>query len=119
MQCSDRMLKAFDSGCGGCRRTCECGITYFDEVNIWDWDEGELERLQQKAKDHPDKYIGCNCSLGTLRIGGVDIVYGCSCKLARQYEDFILGHTRQLAQYLNEYAVELKEKAEEIKVAPG
>ena len=36
-QCSELFDKVFDSRCAGCIRTCECGITYFDEYNVWDW----------------------------------------------------------------------------------
>lgn len=113
-QCSELFSNVFDSSCGGCIRTCECGITYFDGYNIYDWEEGELEKLQQKAKEDPELYVERGCSIGTLEIGGSQIVYGCSCDLARKYENFILNHAEQLAEYLNRLAVILREKAESI-----
>ena len=115
-QCSELFSDSFDSRCAGCIRTCECGITYFDEYNVWDWEEGELEKLQQKAKDDPEHYIGHNYSIGTIEIDGIEIVYGCTCNLARKYEDFILEHAGQIAEYLNKRAVMLREKADSIEV---
>jgi hypothetical protein len=115
-QCSELFSNIFDSGCGGCIRTCECGITYFYGCHHWDFEEGELEELQQKAKDDPDHYVEQDCSIGTLEIGGIQIVYDCSCDLARKYENFILDHAGQLAEYLNRRGAILREKAESIEV---
>lgn len=115
-QCSKLFDEVFDSSCGGCLRTCECGITYFDTYNIWDWEEGELEELKQKAEDDPEHYVGIDCSVGTLSIDGREIVYGCTCKLAQRYEEFILDHAEQIAEYLNKRAILLKEKAAAIEV---
>jgi len=95
---------------------CECGITRFDSYNIWDWEEGELKKLQQKAKDDPNHYVETDCAIGTIEIGNQEIVYGCTCDIARKYENFILNHARQLAEYLNKYAANLRKTAEEIEV---
>lgn len=115
-QCSELFSDVFDSKYGGCIRTCECGITHFDTYNIYDWEEGELEELQQKAKDDPEHYVEIDCAVGTIEIGGIEIVYGCTCNLAKKYEDFILNYAEQLAKYLNKRATMLREKADKIEV---
>lgn len=115
-QCSELFDKVFDSRYGGCVRTCECGITYFDSYNEWNWEDSELEKLQQKAKDDPKHYVEQNCAIGTMGIGGIEIVYGCTCDLAKRYEDFILVHAEKIAEYLNKRAVMLREKADSIEV---
>ena len=116
IQCSELFSEIFSSGCGGCLRTCDCGITYFDGYNNWDWEVNELENLRQKAKDDPRQYIEQDHSVSTMEIGGAQIVHGCSCGQAQRYETFILNHAVQLADYLNKRASMLKEKAKLIKV---
>ena len=115
-QCSNLFSKVFDSGYGGCVRTCECGITHFDCYNTWDWEEGELERLQDQAKEHPDRYVEVEGSIGTMEIDNIQIVWGCSCDLAKKHERFIRNHASKLAQYLNEYATKLRKAADDIDV---
>ncbi len=115
-QCSELFEKAFASDCGGCVRTCACGITHFDGYNTWDWKEGELEELQQKAKEMPDEFVEHDGSIGTIEIDNKQIVYDCVCNNARGYEDFILTHATQLAEYLNRRAKMLREKADTIEV---
>lgn len=116
-QCSELFFDVFDSRCGGCLRTCECGITHFDAYNIWDcWEDGQLEDLQQKAKDDPEHYVEHDCAVGTMEIDGIEIVYNCTCDLARKYENFVLNHARQLAEYLNKRAAALREQSLAIEV---
>lgn len=115
-QCSELFFDVFDSHCSGCLRTCTCGITHFDGYNVWDWEDGELEGLQKKAKEAPEHYIEHDYAVSTMEVHGVEIVDGCTCDLARRYESFILNHTKQLAAYLNKRAVALKEEAAAIEV---
>jgi len=107
----------FASGCGGCERTCACGIHWFDIQDGWDWEEGELEDLKKKAAEDPEKYKESDGSVGTVEIDDQEIVYGCTCDYAWKYEQFIISHGRQIARYLNERAKALRETAEAIEVA--
>ena len=116
MQCTELFDNVFDSKCGGIVRTCECGITHFDVYNIHDYEDGELEELQRNAQKDPEHYIAHDHSLGTMEIGGIEIVYDCSCDLAKKYENFIIGHDVQLAEYLNKRAAMLREKAKATEV---
>ncbi|HEA66888.1 hypothetical protein LCGC14_2307170 [marine sediment metagenome] len=117
-QCSELFERVFDSGYGGIVRVCDCGITHFSDqdCDINCYDEGELEKFQENQKKAPNSFLGWDRSIGTMEIGGMEIVWGCSCDIARKYEDFILSHARQLAEYLNETAKMLKEKSDSIKV---
>lgn len=116
-QCSELFSEVFSSGYAGCIRTCDCGITYFDGYNSWDWEVGELEKLRQKAKDDPHHYIEQDHSVSTIAIGETQIVHGCACDLAKRYETFILKHAVKLAKYLNKRAKMLREKAEQIEIS--
>ena len=115
-QCSELFGEVFHSGCGGCVRTCECGITYFDASSPLDFDEGELDILLEQAEKKPTKYIECDYSISTIEIAGVGIVHGCSCDMAMRYENFIRSHATLLAEYLNKTAKKLREEADGITV---
>ena len=110
-QCSEIFEEVFNSRVGGCVRDCACGQTYYDDYNDYDWEPGELENLKENSNAIPFDY-----SISTMSINNEEIVIGCDCGRAKKYEEFILRHAEQLAEYLNKKAEALKEKAESIKV---
>ena len=110
---TDLFMEIFDSHCSGIERVCECGILWFDTYNVSDWEEGELESLLEKSIADPDKYKESG-PVGTISINGIEIVWGCSCDLAARYENFIISHASQIAEYLNKKAIMLREQADEI-----
>ena len=111
-QCSEIFEEVFDSRVSGCVRTCVCGRIYYDIANDdWDWKPGELEALDKNPKATPVEY-----AVGTISINDEEIVMGCDCGRAKRYEEFILQHAEQLAEYLNRRSEALKEQAELIKV---
>lgn len=115
---SEMFEDTFTSGCSHCVIECACGRTYFDDYNTYDWEEGELEELEAKAKAHPDKYVAVDYSVGTFTLFGVEFVCGCPCTCGkpREYESFILKHARKIAAYLNKKAEGLKKTAKQIEV---
>jgi hypothetical protein len=115
-QCSDLFVEVFNSHCGGIVRTCACGITTFNFMDRRDFDEGEFEELESKQKSDPEHYRAVDHSVGTMEIGGQEIVIGCACDKARQYEAFITGHASRLAEYLRRYADALRKRASLIDV---
>jgi hypothetical protein len=118
-QCSELFETIFDSHGGGCRRECACGRTHFDiSDNGWDWEDGELEGLQAKAKEQPDKYIEHDGIVGCMEICGAVIVYDCKCGLALAHERFLVVDAERIAKYLNERAKRLREKADKMEVKP-
>ena len=106
---------AFDSMCGSLSHDCECGAVHFDGYNDYDWEEGELESLRERAKTDK-KYIEHDHSIGWMEIGGCDFVYDCPCSKADQYEKFISSHGSQIATYLNALAKEKKEEADNMTI---
>lgn len=112
---SQEFREAFLRGSGGLVVTCElCQRTYFGDDG--DYEEGEREDLEAKARNDADKYIPVEgyCTHGYL--DGRTIVYDCPClgeKRVRCYEEFILNHTRQIIDYLERLAKESEAAAKE------
>jgi len=116
--CSERFERIFSSGSGGIVRTCACGITTFStqRCDKGCYEPGELADLESKADTYPDKFKGVDYTVSTMMINGNEVVDGCTCDIARQYEDFIIHSARQIAAYLNEFAKELRKRADDIEV---
>lgn len=89
--------EAFGTGSSGCRRTCECGVVFFNDDTGWSWEDGELEELQadpaSRALDYPP---------GEVSFEGHGFVNACSCwhPRARQLIRFFNTHARGIAGYL-------------------
>lgn len=115
-QCSDLFAEVFNSGCGNVCRTCSCGKTFFNYMDEGCFDTGELESLQAKSKADPDRFIAVDHTVGTMSICGREIVMGCTCAIASNYEGFIRDNARRLAEYLRRYAAALREKAADVDV---
>jgi len=115
---SELFAEVFDSHMGGIVRTCACGITTFNYTEQGCFEKGELEELESKQKSDPDHYRAVDYTVSTMTIGGEEIVHGCTCNKARQYEAFITGNARCLAEYLRRYANELRKRAEQVDVPP-
>ena len=120
MNLTEDFIRAFDSGIGTCRAICECGIVHFDEVQQhYDWEEGELEELQEFAKYNPEAYVAHDHSIGFIEIDNKQVVIDCSCNTVDKYEDFILNHVVQIAEYLNRRAKYMRQTADLIEVKNG
>lgn len=113
---SPEFEEAFSSGFGGCRMDCACGRTHFDNSigNGWTWEEGEREELERLAQEEPDRYLPCDGSVGSVEVGGMNIVIGCPCNKADQYEKFITSHGRPIAAFLLARGARLLKEAQEI-----
>lgn len=105
--------KAFRGGVSGLRRTCECGVEYWDAYNSgYDWEEGEREALENdpkaKALDH---------SVGVVEFEGRYYVDGCTCWHARakKIAAWIDEHAVAIAEYLT---LEKKRKQREADASP-
>jgi hypothetical protein len=113
-QCSELFERVFSSGGGGIVRTCACGRIHYDvSFSGADWEEGELEDLQRRHAENPDKYVECDYTVTTMSVAGEEIVMGCECNTARRYENFIIMHAGLLAIYLRARAKMLRGKADD------
>lgn len=91
--------RAFRGGVNGCRRTCECGVVYWDAWNKgYDWDEGEVEGLEAnpgaKGVDH---------AIGTVEFEGRIYVDACTCwhDRAQRIIGWLNAHAKEIAAYLS------------------
>ena len=100
---SEEFQHTFRSGGGGCIRECACGRTHFDASpnGHWSWECGELERLLEQQEQDSDQYRGCDYTITDMDIGGLCIVHGCPCGIAKRYEDFLIAYARQIKEFLN------------------
>lgn len=89
--------EAFSNGTAGCRRTCACGIEYYDAVNSYDWEEGEIEALEKNKKAK-----GLDHSCGDMGFEGREYVDACDCwhNRAEQLIKFLDRHSHKIAEYL-------------------
>jgi hypothetical protein len=42
--------KAFTNNMGTCWATCNCGKVFFNPDNSWEWEKGEIEKLQSNPQ---------------------------------------------------------------------
>ena len=121
---SEEFVDAFRAGIGGIRATCQlCGRECFeDDKSAGDWEEGELEKLRERAKIDDRVVPMERVSLG--RIDGKEFVVGCPClaENLRKYEDFIWAYRKQFFEYVQkrikhivEHALEEEAEAEQTK----
>ena len=104
--------EAFGSMEAGCWRACACGKVYYDvSCGPWDWEDDEFEGLEKDLNAYPVDH-----AVGGVIINGEFLVFDCACGKAEQYENFIIGHERQLAEYLNARARKLEKEARMIKI---
>lgn len=102
---SDIFFEAFRDSCAGCYRQCLCGKEHFDASvdGNWDWEEGEFEGLEKSAQECPEKCQAHYDSVRCAVISGREIVIGCTCDTASQYEAFIKEHSYQILVYPEAY----------------
>ncbi len=104
--------RAFSSGTGGCVRTCNCGVRFYDNDGSYDWEEGELDGLRAdptaRALEH---------TVGDISFEGKEYVDACDCwhERALKLMDWIDGHAYKVADYLT---LEKKRKQEEADRSP-
>ncbi len=114
---SELFNQAFRDHCGSYWFTCACGVTYFtDDSSDMDWEPGELEGLREKATTQPDKYKAVDYTIETIEINGNRYSMDCDCGEAAYHEKFIVEHARQIAEYLNHRAINLRKLADDITV---
>lgn len=89
--------RAFRDGVAGAVRTCHCGKCYYNPDGNWDFDDGEIERLEKDPNATPLEY-----ACGDITIEGRAYVDGCDCwhNRAQEIIGFIDDHARKIAEYL-------------------
>lgn len=93
----DNFIAAFRLRSGGCVRDCRCGLIYFhDDEYDWDWEDGELEKLQENSAA-----FGRGHSISEIDVGGITYCLECDCwhQAARDYMKFFHNYKHQIAEY--------------------
>lgn len=84
-------------GTGGSVRICECGKTFYNSDGGWDWEDGELERLEKNDA------IDLDHAVGDLFFNGTMYVDACDCwhAKAERLMGWIDDNAHRIAHYLN------------------
>lgn len=91
--------------------TCEfCNRTYFAYKG--DYDEGELEDLQSKAKKNPEKYIETSDFTSWGTVNGKQFVIDCPCNGVKGIENWLWSHRYIVESFFRRKAQRIKEDAE-------
>jgi len=106
----DNFKEAFMTGCSGSLRECECGKVYYNLNGNWDWEEGELEELEESNA------IILYYPVATLIINGTEYVTECDCwhEMAKKFIDLMERCKYGFVKYLQ---LEKKRKQEEFQDA--
>lgn len=89
--------EAFHAGTGSCRRECACGIQFYNSDGGWNWEEGELERLEADKTSRD-----LDCTIAEVEFFDIEYVYQCDCwyEKAKQFMEVVDNHAHGIAQYL-------------------
>ena len=79
---------AFRSGIGHSRFECNCGNVFYNSNGSWDWEEGELEELNNSDATDLDYTVS------TVILEGIEYCMDCICwhKKALLIFDFLISH---------------------------
>jgi len=118
---SEMMEDAFRDGIGTTDATCElCGRHVFGGYGTIGFGPDELEGLQAKAAQDPDKYVEVQANGVSLgHIDGKQFVIGCPCNRLRRFEDWIWNHRRPIMDYIKARIAELLKAAQKEAKAAG
>ena len=108
----DNFEIAFRANHAGCRGECYCGKVFYNGSGGWDWEDGEIERLESSDA------ISVDYSIGYIEFEGKAYVDSCNCRDERveMILDFIDCHSTQIAEYLNLEAKQAMSKAKSMVV---
>ena len=99
-----------------CDVDCACGRVHFvSHINSrGSYEEGEYEKLLERHKEHPDKYIKESefDSISYGNVNGEQIVIDCPCKKDVKIEEWIWSHRAIISAYFGEKLVEVKKEHE-------
>lgn len=103
---------AFRTSTGSCLFECKCGRRFFNSNGGWDWEDGELEELEED-----NTATDLDWSVGSLYFDSAEYARDCDCwhDRAKNLMGLIDRHSRQLAEYLNS---EKDRKTKEAKLMP-
>lgn len=91
---------------------CGCGITYFAREP--DWEKGEFEKWQARAKAEPAKYVETEDYSRWIDLDGFGvIVEDCPCDRAARAEALIWDNRRDIMTYFTSRLTDEKKRKDE------
>lgn len=104
---------AFSTHSNGCVRECACGKIYYNPDGGWDWEEGEIERLEKNPNATALDYAP-----GGVEFEGREVCNACTCwhDRAKKIISFLCGHDTPIAAFLNERRTRTVAKANRVPV---
>ncbi|MFH1309499.1 MAG: hypothetical protein ABIH85_02325 [Candidatus Omnitrophota bacterium] len=108
----DNFKRAFSPPVGSCSAQCACGRFFYNPDGGWDFEEGELERLEADPEATALEY-----SVGYIEFEGTIYVLDCDCWIERSKKiiQFIDSHASSIVEYLK---LEKERKLEEAENSP-
>lgn len=94
----EAFVLAFSSHVSGSVRDCACGRTFYNpDTRSWDWEDGELDDLNNDATATPVDW-----SVGTIFLEGQEFVTDCDCwrKRAARIVRWMQTHDHAIAEWL-------------------
>lgn len=94
----DNFEEAFHSHLCGCVRTCACERVFYHNCKDYDWEEGELEELNNSCEAYALPY-----PVETFYFDGKEYCYDCECWKGRinNFIQFVDKHLHQIVEYIN------------------
>ncbi len=111
-EASKEWMEQFRFGGGAPALTCTCGKTHV-AVESPDFDEGELEHYEARAREKPNSYVlhgGCD-SVSEHTINGQCIVDECECGTMAKFEAFVVRERELILGYYKSLAVKAAKEA--------
>ena len=90
-----------------------CGRVHYDSTGEF-MKESELKKLDLKAENNPEKYIGHNGTVHWGTVMGKSTVINCPCNFLRMFENTVWSNRRLVSEYLIRKSTEILEKAKQI-----
>lgn len=110
-----RISRAFCRSSTSCSIDCACGRVHFTSAQgHGDYSDGELEGLQAKAKEQPDKYLEdwTFHSIEYMHDGSDAIVIDCPCGRAERIGKWLEDRADRIVEYLRLHYAAVKDDAE-------
>lgn len=110
----DDDLETFERGfstlSAGCRRTCVCGREFYNPGGGWDFEDGELEELENDPKA-----TALEWAAGAIYLEGGEYAMDCDCwrERASIVVAWIKRHDREIASFLTEEKKKLTRAADQ------
>jgi hypothetical protein len=108
----NNFITAFNSGVGSAIQTCQYGKTYFSSDGGFDWEEGQLERLQV----HDDTIDTGIYAVEYLEFERSLYVIDCNCwhDRAEKIMAFLDFHAEKIGRYYQEERRRLQSEAQRL-----